>query len=102
MMAGRTSEARDVRVLVVDDSATMRGLIDRVVGQGPGLTVVGHAADAFEAADAVMELDPDVLTLDVEMPHVNGIHFLRQLTSLRPKPVVMVSARTRKGADTAV
>ncbi len=87
------------RVLVVDDSATMRALIRRAL-QGHGdLMVVGEAADPIQAREAIKALNPDVITLDVEMPQMNGLDFLERLMRLRPMPVVMVSTLTNRGAE---
>ena len=89
---------RPVRVLVVDDSATMRGLIALALRRDPEIEVVGGAANPLEAREAIKALDPDVVTLDVEMPGMNGIEFLEKLMRLRPTPVVMVSSLTQRGA----
>jgi two-component system chemotaxis response regulator CheB len=91
-----------IRVLVVDDSATMRGLIQAVLSRDPAIEVVGQAADAREARQAIKALDPDVVTLDVEMPDMNGIEFLEKIMRLRPMPVIMVSSLTGRGAETAL
>lgn len=91
-----------IRVLVVDDSATMRGLISAVLDSDPGITVVGQAADALEARQAIKQLDPDVLTLDIEMPNMNGLDFLEKIMRLRPMPVIMVSTLTHKGAEATI
>ena len=88
-----------VRVLVVDDSATMRGLISAVLRCDPDISVVGQACDPFEAREAIKTLNPDVITLDVEMPNMNGLSFLEKIMRLRPMPVVMVSTLTQRGAD---
>lgn len=88
-----------IRVLVVDDSATMRGLITATLGRDPEIEVVGQAGDPLEARTAIKQLNPDVLTLDVEMPNMNGIEFLEKIMRLRPMPVVMVSTLTSKGAE---
>jgi len=88
-----------VKVLVVDDSATMRGIIIAALNKEPGLEVVGSAADPIEARDAIKRLEPDVITLDVEMPNMNGLAFLERLMRLKPMPVVMVSTLTQAGAD---
>lgn len=91
-----------VRVLVVDDSATMRGLIAAVLRRDPEIEVVGHAGDPFEAREAVKRLNPDVMTLDVEMPNMNGLAFLDKVMRLRPMPVVMVSTLTQAGAEASL
>ncbi len=88
-----------IRVLVVDDSATMRGLISNTLNQDPGIEVVGTAADPLEAREAIKALNPHVITLDVEMPNMNGLDFLEKLMRLRPTPVVMVSTLTVRGAE---
>ena len=88
-----------VRVLVVDDSATMRSLISAVLRRDPEISVVGTAADPLEARTAIKELNPDVITLDVEMPNMNGLEFLEKIMRLRPMPVVMVSTLTQAGTD---
>jgi two-component system chemotaxis response regulator CheB len=91
-----------VKVLVVDDSATMRGLISAALRRDPGIEVVGAAADPLEAREAIKRLNPDVITLDVEMPNMNGLEFLEKIMRLRPMPVVMVSTLTQAGADVTV
>lgn len=88
----------NVRVLVVDDSPTMRGLIASVLRRDPAIEVVGQAADPYEAREAIKRLNPDVITLDVEMPNMNGIDFLEKIMRLRPTPVIMVSTLTQAGA----
>ena len=81
-----------IRVLVVDDSYFMRKFLNDALAKDPALEVVGTAQDAFEAKKKVLELSPDVMTLDVEMPKINGIEFLKQLMPQSPLPVVMVSS----------
>jgi two-component system, chemotaxis family, protein-glutamate methylesterase/glutaminase len=88
-----------VRVLVVDDSPTMRGLITAILRRDPEIEIVGAAADAQEARQAIKQLNPDVITLDIEMPNMNGLEFLEKIMRLRPMPVVMVSTLTHAGAD---
>ena len=88
-----------VRVLVVDDSLTMRGLISAALRADPEIEVVGTAADPIEARAAIKALNPDVVTLDVEMPNMNGLEFLEKIMRLRPMPVVMVSTLTAAGTD---
>lgn len=88
-----------ISVLIVDDSATMRSLISAVLRRDPQINVVGTAADPLEARTKIKELNPDVLTLDVEMPNMNGLEFLEKIMRLRPMPVVMVSTLTQAGTD---
>ena len=87
------------RVLVVDDSPTMRGLITAVLNSDPEVNVVGQAGDAMEARAAIKQLNPDVVTLDIEMPNMNGLEFLDKIMKLRPMPVIMVSTMTHRGAE---
>ncbi|WP_420410602.1 protein-glutamate methylesterase/protein-glutamine glutaminase [Hoeflea sp.] len=87
------------RVLVVDDSPTMRGLIKAVLSSDPGIEVVGEAGDAMQARAAIKKLNPDVITLDIEMPEMNGLDFLEKIMKLRPMPVIMVSTLTHRGAE---
>ena len=91
-----------IRVLIVDDSPTMRVLITNILGRDPGIEVIGSAADPLEAREAIKAFNPDVITLDVEMPRMNGIEFLEKIMRLRPMPVVMVSSLTQEGADTTL
>lgn len=84
--------AKKIRVLVVDDSMVFREALARGISADPAIEVVGTAADAYIARDKILELEPDVLTLDVEMPRMNGIEFLRRLIPQYPMPVVMISA----------
>jgi two-component system chemotaxis response regulator CheB len=93
---------KPVRVLVVDDSATMRGMIAATLSSDPGITVVGEASNPLEARDAIKALNPDVVTLDVEMPKMDGLEFLEKIMRLRPMPVIMVSTLTSKGADVTI
>ena len=87
------------RVVVVDDSALVRGLLTEIINQQPDMQCVGAAADPLVAREMIRELNPDVITLDVEMPRMDGIDFLGKLMRLRPMPVVMVSTLTERGAD---
>lgn len=91
-----------VRVLIVDDSATQRRLCRSTLAKDPRLSVIGEAADPFEARALIKALRPDVLTLDIEMPGMNGLEFLRRIMRLRPMPVVMLSNRTPAGCDAAL
>lgn len=88
-----------VRVLIVDDSALVRRILSEVLSADPTLEVVGTASDAYMAREKIKQLNPDVLTLDVEMPKMDGVTFLRNLMRLRPMPVVMVSTLTEHGAE---
>jgi two-component system chemotaxis response regulator CheB len=87
-----------IRVMVVDDSALIRTLLSEIINQQPDMEVVGVAPDPYVAREKIKELNPDVLTLDVEMPRMNGLDFLEKLMRLRPMPVVMVSSLTEAGA----
>lgn len=91
--------ARPIRVLVIDDSALVRQLMTQLLGEADGIEVVGTAADPYIAREKIKQLAPDVLTLDVEMPRMDGLTFLRNLMRLRPMPVVMVSTLTERGAQ---
>jgi two-component system chemotaxis response regulator CheB len=88
-----------VRVLVVDDSAVMRQLLSSLLSEDPEIEVVGTAPDPHVARERIKALNPDVVTLDVEMPHMDGLTFLRKIMTLRPTPVVMVSTLTQAGAE---
>ncbi len=90
------------RVLVVDDSPTMRGLISAVLKADPDVLVVGQAGNAMEARAAIKELNPDVVTLDIEMPEMDGLEFLEKIMRLRPMPVIMVSTLTQRGAGASL
>ncbi len=96
------SETKPARVLIIDDSALVRELLTGIISADPRLTVVGTAPDPIIARDKIKALSPDVLTLDVEMPRMNGIEFLEKVMRLRPMPVVMISTLTREGADTTL
>ncbi len=91
-----------MRVLIVDDSATMRRLIRAGLEADRRIRVVGEAASATEAREAVMVKAPDVMTLDVEMPGMDGLEFLRRLMRARPMPVIMFSSTTPQGSDAAL
>ncbi len=91
-----------VRVLVVDDSATVRAVLSRSLGADPGIEVVGVARDGVEALERAAELQPDVVTLDIEMPRMGGLETLERLMAARPTAVVMVSSHTTEGADATI
>lgn len=91
-----------IRVLVIDDSATARAMIREVLSLDSDIEVVGVAPDVYIARDKILSLKPDILCLDVEMPKMDGITFLKKLMIYRPMPVVMVSSLTQKGAQTTL
>ena len=88
-----------IRVLIVDDSATMRSILAARLSGRPDMQVVGFAGDAAEGRAAIKELEPDVVTLDIEMPGMNGLDFLDKIMTLRPTPVIIVSGLTQAGSD---
>lgn len=87
------------RVLIVDDSAVARRLLRMGLAGCEGIRVIGEAGNAFEARDQVLSLDPDVLTLDIEMPQIDGLTFLRQLMKHMPKPVIVMSSLATPGSE---
>lgn len=91
-----------VKVLIVDDSPVIREIFSQMLKNDPEILVVGTAEDPIDARDKIKELQPDVLTLDIEMPKMDGITFLKKIMSLKPMPVVMVSTLTQKGAAATV
>ncbi|CAG0945948.1 Protein-glutamate methylesterase/protein-glutamine glutaminase [Gammaproteobacteria bacterium] len=91
-----------IRVLIIDDSPVMRLLLREIIDGAPDMKVAGTAADPIEARELIKALEPDVLTLDVEMPKMNGVEFLRRLMKLRPMPVVMISTLTEQGSQTTL
>lgn len=91
-----------IRVLIVDDSALMRGLLSKLISMAPDMEVVGAAPDAQTAREMIKALNPDVMTLDVHMPKMGGLEFLERLMRLRPMPVVMVSSFTESGSETTL
>ena len=88
-----------IKVLVIDDSALIRSLLTEIINSQPDMQVVGAAPDPLIARDMIKQLNPDVLTLDVEMPKMDGLDFLEKLMRLRPMPVVMVSTLTERGSE---
>lgn len=91
-----------VRVLIVDDSPTIRSILTNTLSRDPEIEVVGVAGDPLEAREAIKQLNPDVITLDVEMPKMTGIEFLEKIMRLRPMPVIMVSTLTQAGAAISI
>lgn len=88
-----------IKVLVVDDSALIRSLLKEIINSQSDMEMVGSAPDPLVARELIKQLDPDVLTLDVEMPRMDGLDFLEKLMRLRPMPVVMISSLTERGSD---
>jgi two-component system, chemotaxis family, protein-glutamate methylesterase/glutaminase len=97
--ASRPQGSNRIRVLIVDDSALVRQILTEILSADRQIEVVGVASDAHVAREKIKSLNPDVITLDVEMPKMDGVTFLRNLMRLRPMPVVMVSSLTEHGAD---
>ena len=93
---------RRIRVLVVDDSALVRRALTDALAQDPEIEVVGSACDPYVAREKILRLDPDVLTLDMEMPRMDGLTFLRILMAQHPLPVVVVSSLTQAGSQLAL
>ncbi|HWA26051.1 MAG TPA: chemotaxis response regulator protein-glutamate methylesterase [Lacunisphaera sp.] len=91
-----------IRVLIVDDSAFVRRLASDALEADPSIEVVGTAANPYEARDRIRELNPDVLTLDLEMPRMDGLTFLRLLMEHKPMPVIVLSSLTQRGSDFAL
>jgi two-component system, chemotaxis family, protein-glutamate methylesterase/glutaminase len=91
-----------VRVLVIDDSALVRNVLSRALAAYEEIEIVGAAADPFEARDLIVQLEPDVITLDVELPHMDGITFLRKVMHYHPLPVIVVSSFTPRGSNLAL
>jgi len=100
--ANNEKNRRTIRVLVVDDSALVCQILSQRLSREPGIEVVGTAPDPYAARDKIIQLRPDVMTLDVEMPRMNGVEFLRRLMPQYPIPVIMVSSLTRKGTRIAI
>lgn len=91
-----------IKVLVVDDSALIRSLLSEIIKSEPDFMLVGAASDAYIARDLINQYKPDVITLDVEMPKVDGLTFLEKLMKARPTPVIMISSLTEQGAEVTI
>ena len=94
--------SRKVRVLIIDDSALVRQILAEGLARDPGIEVIDTANDPYMARDKIVQLQPDVLTLDVEMPRMDGVEFLRRLMPQYPLPVVMVSSLTQRGKQVTI
>jgi len=100
--AGAAGIVRPIRVLLVDDSALVRKILQEELARDPMIDVVGTASDPYFARDKIVALHPDVITLDIEMPRMDGLTFLRKLMVHHPLPVVVVSSLSRKGGEVAL
>jgi len=89
---------KPICVLIVDDSPTVQSVLTSIPSGAPDIEVVGTASDAFEAKDLIPKKKPDVIALDVEMPRMDGVTFLKRVMSFRPLPVIMISAYTRENS----
>ena len=94
--------SKRIRVLIVDDSAMVRKIVTSSLAPFPEIEVVGTAPDPYIARDRILELEPDVVTLDIEMPRMDGITFLKVLMKHRPMPVIIMSSLTQAGSDKAL
>ena len=92
----------NIRVLVVDDSAIVRKVLSEELSRERGIEVVGTAPDPYVARDKIVRLEPDVITLDIEMPRMDGLTFLKKLMKYHPIPVIIVSSLTKKGGSLAM
>ncbi|HPU98018.1 MAG TPA: chemotaxis response regulator protein-glutamate methylesterase [Candidatus Hydrogenedentes bacterium] len=102
MLSGGSNTGKPVRVLIVDDSALVRKILSEELARDPEIEVVGTATDPYVARDKIVQLKPDVVTLDIEMPRMDGLTFLRKLMKHYPLPVIVVSSLTKKGGDLAL
>ncbi len=101
-MKSSTAKKSPIRVIVVDDSALIRKVLSDILNSDPGIEVIATAGDPIVARKKIREMNPDVVTLDIEMPKLDGLSFLERIMRLRPMPVVMVSALTERGSDVAL
>ncbi len=97
-----TTLKNKIKVLIVDDSPTIRDILQNALSKDPLIEVVGTAPDPFVARDKILQLSPDVITLDIEMPHMDGLTFLKKLMHYRPMPVIIVSSLSPKGSEIAM
>ncbi|MBV8679247.1 MAG: chemotaxis response regulator protein-glutamate methylesterase [Aquitalea sp.] len=94
--------SKKIRIVVVDDSALIRSLLTTIINEAPDMEVVATASDPIVARERIRETNPDMITLDVEMPRMDGLEFLRRLMRLRPTPVLMISSLTQSGSETTL
>lgn len=94
--------SKKIKVLIVDDSSFMRQALTQILSSDPSIEVVGAAHDPYMARDMVKQLNPDVMTLDIQMPKMDGLTFLEKVMTLRPMPVVMISTQTESGASATI
>jgi two-component system chemotaxis response regulator CheB len=100
--AAKPSASHRIKVLIVDDSALIRSLLTEIINRQSDMVAVGAASDPLVAREMIRALNPDVLTLDIEMPRMDGLEFLEKLMTLRPMPVIMVSTLTARGAESTM
>ncbi|ADK86129.1 response regulator receiver modulated CheB methylesterase [Desulfarculus baarsii DSM 2075] len=96
------TNGRPIKLLIVDDSAVVRQVLSKSLADVPDIEVVGTATDPYVARDKIVKLEPDVITLDIEMPRMDGITFLRKLMQYKPMPVIIISSLTQKGGTLAL
>src|ERR1044071_8592544 len=96
------TNTRPIRLLIVDDSALARKMIATSLGAFKDIEVVGTAVDPYVARDRILELNPDVITLDIEMPRMDGLTFLKLIMKFKPRPVIIMSSRTSAGSRIAL
>lgn len=101
-MQVQTNNMNKIRVLIIDDSALIRSILKEVINSFPDMEAVGAASNPLQAREMIKTLNPDVLTLDVEMPEMDGLTFLEKLMRLRPMPVLMISTLTERGSEVAL
>src|SRR6266567_141085 len=95
-------DGRKIRVLIVDDSAIVRKILSQAMSAEPDIEVVGTAPDPYVARDKILALNPDVLTLDIEMPRMDGLTFLKKLMHFRPMPVIVISSLGQASCEAAM
>lgn len=101
-MALNAASSQKIKVLIIDDSALIRSILKEVINSFPDMEAIGAAANPLQAREMIRSLNPDVLTLDVEMPEMDGLTFLEKLMRLRPMPVLMISSLTERGSEAAL